>query len=150
MRPDRDVLWPVIVRSAGSEVDLSELSDDHAQLDPLLKEIATAAAGLGKEQSAAGRMARSLATLFDEHIEEEERLLVPVIAEYVSEKDWEAAEDEVRKGGDIGSDLPRIGQYARPDEPAELRRPAGPLPAILLRLLNHGHRRRQRLIFGTA
>ncbi|MEV1171551.1 hemerythrin domain-containing protein [Nonomuraea sp. NPDC049784] len=148
-----DVLWPVIVRSAGAEVDLSELSDDHAQLDPLLKEITTAAAGLGKEQSAAGRMARSLATLadlLDQHIEEEERLLFPIIAKYVSEKDWESVEDEVRKGGDIGFDLPRIGQYARPDELAELRRLAGPLLAILLRLLNHGHRRRQRLIFGTA
>src|SRR4051794_29875026 len=34
-----EVLWPVIVRSAGSEVDLAGLTDDHAQLDPLLDEI---------------------------------------------------------------------------------------------------------------
>jgi hemerythrin-like domain-containing protein len=100
---------------------------------------------------APGRMAKALTTLaalLDEHIEEEERLLFPVIAKYVSEADWQTVEDEVRKGGDIGFDLPRIGQYARPEELAELRKLAGPVLALLLRLLNRGHRRRQALIFG--
>ncbi|MBB5779064.1 hemerythrin domain-containing protein [Nonomuraea jabiensis] len=146
-----NVLWPVIVRSAGAEVDLSDLSDDHAELDPLLAEITAAAARLGTDRAAAGRMAKALTTLadlLDEHIEEEERLLFPVIAKYVSEADWKSVEDEVRKGGDIRFDLPRIGQYARPEELAELRRLAGPVLALLLRLLNRGHRRRQALIFG--
>ncbi|MGW4963467.1 hemerythrin domain-containing protein [Nonomuraea sp. NPDC004186] len=146
-----NVLWPVIVRSAGAEVDLSDLSDDHAELDPLLEEITAAAARLGTDRAAAGRMAKALTTLadlLDEHIEEEERLLFPVIAKYVSEADWKSVEDEVRKGGDIGFDLPRIGQYARPEELAELRKLAGPVLALLLRVLDRGHRRRQALIFG--
>ncbi|MFI7419474.1 hemerythrin domain-containing protein [Nonomuraea sp. NPDC049684] len=147
-----NVLWPVIVRSAGAEVDLSDLTDDHAALDPLLEEITAAAAQLGSDGQAARRMAKSmaaLADLLDEHIEEEERLIFPVVAKYVSEADWQKVETEVRKGGDASFDLPRIAQYARPEELAELRRLAGPVLVVLLALMGRGHRRRQALIFGT-
>ncbi|MER6575714.1 hemerythrin domain-containing protein [Nonomuraea sp. NPDC001023] len=147
-----NVLWPVIVRSAGAEVDLSDLTDDHAALDPLLEEITTAAVQLGSDGQAARRMAKSLAALadlLDEHIEEEERLIFPVVAKYVSEADWQKVETEVRKGGDARFDLPRIAQYARPEELAELRRLAGPVLVVLLALMGRGHRRRQSLIFGT-
>lgn len=148
-----NVLWPVLMRSAGAEVDLSDLSDDHAQLDPLLEEVCWSATRLGKDPEAARRMAKALGTLadlLDEHIEEEERLLFPIIDKYVSEQDWETVENEVRKGGDLAFDLPRIGQYARPEEMAELRRVAGPVLALLLTVLSRGHRRRQKLIFGVA
>ncbi|NUR87554.1 MAG: hemerythrin domain-containing protein [Nonomuraea sp.] len=147
------VLWPVIVRSAGDAVDLSELTDDHAQLDPLLEEIRRAAAVLKNDPSAAVRLATGLAALadlLDEHIEEEERLIFPIIEKYVSEEDWELVEQAVRKGGDIAFDLPRIGQYATEPELGELRRLAGPLLSLVLVLLRPGHRRRQQLIFGTA
>ncbi|MEU1720425.1 hemerythrin domain-containing protein [Nonomuraea sp. NPDC005692] len=147
-----NVLWPVIVRSAGAEVDLSDLTDDHAALDPLLEEITTAGTQLGTDGQAARRMAKSLAALadlLDEHIEEEERLIFPVVAKYVSEADWEKVETEVRKGGDVRFDLPRIAQYAQPEELAELRRLAGPVLMVLLALMRRGHRRRQSLIFGT-
>jgi hemerythrin-like domain-containing protein len=66
-----NVLWPVIVRSAGAEVDLS---DDHVRLDALLEEISWFAIRLGKDESAPKRMAHaldSLADLLDEHIETE-------------------------------------------------------------------------------
>ncbi|MFF4621976.1 hemerythrin domain-containing protein [Nonomuraea jabiensis] len=126
-----------------------DLSDDHAELDPLLAEITAAAARLGTDRAAAGRMAKALTTLadlldehIDEHIDEEERLLFPVIAKYVPEADWKSVEDEVRKGGDIGFDLPRIGQYARPEgagraaqtveagarPPAQAAQPRSPAP----------------------
>lgn len=147
-----NVLWPVIVRSAGAEVDLSDLTDDHAALDPLLEEITTAAARLTSDGQAVRRMAKaltSLADLLDEHIEEEERLIFPVIAAYVSEQDWKKVEAEVQKGGDIRFELPRVGQYALPEEMAELRRLAGPVLVALLALMGPGHRRRQKLIFGA-
>ncbi|NUP01352.1 MAG: hemerythrin domain-containing protein [Nonomuraea sp.] len=147
-----DVLWPVIVRSAGAEVDLSDLTDDHAALDPLLEEITTAAARLASDGQAAKRLAKSLGTLadlLDEHIEEEERLIFPIVAAYVSEQDWKKVETEVQKGGDTRFDLPRIAQYAQPEELAELRGLAGPVLSALLALMARGHRRRQKLIFGA-
>ncbi|MBN6056849.1 hemerythrin domain-containing protein [Nonomuraea sp. RK-328] len=152
-RAEDDVLWPVIVRSAGAEVDLSDLTDDHAQLDPLLDEVLRDADALRGDPPAAIRLARNLgvlADLLDEHIEEEERLLFPVIAAHVSAEDWQEVENAVRKGGDIGFELPRIGQYARAEELAELRRLAGPVLALMLTLTRRGYRRRQRLIFGAA
>ncbi|MFC4118255.1 hemerythrin domain-containing protein [Nonomuraea zeae] len=150
-RAEDDILWPVIVRSAGAEVDLSDLSDDHAALDPLMEEITATAATLGTDAAAPRRLAKALTTLadlLDEHIEEEERLVFPVILKYVSVADWAKVEEGVRKGSKLSFEVPRIAQYASPEELAELRREAGLVLRILLRLLNPGHQRRQRLIFG--
>lgn len=144
------VLWPVIERAAGAEVDLRDLSDDHSELDPLLAEIngqVTAFASGGDARALAVSLTR-LADMLDEHIEEEERLLFPIITKYVSVADWKRVEDAVRKGGNIRVDLPRIEQYARPAELARLRRLAGPVLTVLLSLLRGGHRRRQLLVFG--
>ncbi|MEV0971343.1 hemerythrin domain-containing protein [Microtetraspora glauca] len=139
-------LWPVLVRSAGAEVDLGDLSEDHSELDPILDEIRAVAADPAR---AAGPLAR-LADLLDEHIEEEERVIFPIIERHVSVADWNAVEEKARKGGSIRFELPRIEQYAQPSEMEAMRKLAGPVLVMLLALLRGGHRRRQRLIFGTA
>ncbi|MFI6324173.1 hemerythrin domain-containing protein [Nonomuraea sp. NPDC050556] len=139
-----DVLWPIIVRSAGAAADLSDLTEDHEALDPLLDEVV-------QNVAAPARMAKALARLadlLDEHIEEEERLIFPLITRYVSDADWKTVEDAARKGSKLSFELPRIAQYARPDEMDALREEAGPLMVALLALFNRGHRRRQRLIFA--
>ncbi|GIH91086.1 hemerythrin domain-containing protein [Planobispora siamensis] len=147
-----EMLWPVIERSAGAEVDLRDLSDDHSELDPLLEEITAQAARFAatRDASALAPALTRLADMLDEHIEEEERLIFPIITEYVSVADWETVENAVRKGGNIKFDLPRIERYARPDELARLRRMAGPVLTVMLALLRGGYRRRQRLVFGQA
>ncbi|MEV4377906.1 hemerythrin domain-containing protein [Streptosporangium sp. NPDC049644] len=145
-----EVLWPVLERSAGAEVDLRDLSDDHADLDPLLTEINAQAAAFASTGDAAA-LAKSLtrlADMLDEHIVEEERLLFPIIKKYVSVADWEMVETAVRKGGNVKLDLPRIEQYAKPDELARLRKLAGPMLTLMISLFRRGHRRRQRLVFG--
>ncbi len=145
-----EVLWPVIERSAGAEVDLRDLSDDHSELDPLLSEINTQAAvfaSTGDARALATSLTR-LADMLDEHIEEEERLLFPIITKYVSVADWKRVEDAARKGGKVRIELPKIEEYARPEELARLRKLAGPVLTVMLSLLRGGHRRRRRLIFG--
>ncbi|GAA3443740.1 hemerythrin domain-containing protein [Planomonospora venezuelensis] len=144
------LLWPVIERSAGAEVDLRDLSDDHSELDPLLDEITTHAARFASARDAAALAPAltRLADMLDEHIEEEERLLFPIITKYVPVADWERVENAVRKGGNMRFDLPRIEHYARPDELARLHRAAGPVLALLLALVRPGYRRRRRLVFG--
>ncbi|MEZ0071434.1 hemerythrin domain-containing protein [Planotetraspora sp. GP83] len=141
-----EVLWPIIVRSAGAEVDLSDLTEDHSELDPLLDEIRAAA----KTPADLAVPLTRLADLLDEHIEEEERLIFPIIERHVSVEDWERVENAAREGGNIRFDLPRIEQYAKPAELVELRKLAGPVLIVFLALLRPGHRRRQRLIFGPA
>ncbi|MEV6860414.1 hemerythrin domain-containing protein [Streptosporangium subroseum] len=144
------LLWPVIQRSAGAEVDLRDLSDDHSELDSLLAEVGDQAAAFvsaGDASALAASLTR-LADMLDEHITEEERLIFPIIMKYVSVADWKKVEDAVRKGGNFKDDLPRIEQYARPEELARLRKLAGPALSVMLILLRGGHRRRQRFIFG--
>ncbi|MEU0482282.1 hemerythrin domain-containing protein [Streptosporangium sp. NPDC006013] len=145
-----EVLWPVLERSAGVELDLRDLSDDHADLDPLLAEINGQAAAFAStgDASALAKSLTRLADMLDEHITEEERLLFPIIKQYVSVADWEMVETAVRKGGNVKLDLPRIEQYARPDELARLRKLAGPMLTLMISLFRRGHRRRQRLVFG--
>ncbi|WP_187280637.1 hemerythrin domain-containing protein [Microbispora hainanensis] len=76
-----EVVWPVIERSAGAAVDLTDLSDDHSELDPLLARVrvtAQAFAGGGGAGDLAAAL-RMLSELIDEHIEEEECRIFPVI-----------------------------------------------------------------------
>ncbi|WP_089155960.1 hemerythrin domain-containing protein [Micromonospora sp. NBS 11-29] len=161
-RMEDEVLWPVLERSAGAEIDLRELSDDHAALDPVLDEVrggaddlaaafAPGAEGSGRARAVAGRLAAGLARLrdlLDEHIEEEERLIFPVIRRYVSVADWNTVEQAVRKGGALRFELPRIERYARPEELAELRAVAGPVLRLMLAALRPGFRRREATVFG--
>ncbi|WBB71335.1 hemerythrin domain-containing protein [Micromonospora sp. WMMD1128] len=161
-RMEDEVLWPVLERSAADEIDLRELSDDHASLDPVLDEaraavddlaavFASGDAGSARVRVAAGRLATVLAhlrDLLDEHIEEEERLVFPVIRRYVSVADWDSVERAVRKGGALRFELPRIERYAQPDELAELKRTAGPVLRLTLAALRPGFRRREARVFG--
>lgn len=159
-RMEDEVLWPVLERSAGAEVDLRELTEDHAALDPVLDEIRAAAHdlvgafsadGAPSARQAAARLADVLARLrdlLDEHIEEEERLLFPVIRRYVSVADWNTVEAAVRKGGALRFELPRMERYARPEELAELKAVAGPVLRIMLAVLRPGFRRREATVFA--
>ncbi|WP_433065521.1 hemerythrin domain-containing protein [Dactylosporangium sp. CS-033363] len=149
-----DVLWPVLQATAGAEVDLAELTDDHAQLDPLLDRIRQQSAALANTPSdpaAAARLADSLTTLrdlLDEHIDDEERTVFPVIVRYVSGEQWQKVEDAVRKGGKMSFELPRIERYATPEELVELYRQAGPVLRLILAAVRPGFLRREQLIFG--
>ncbi|WP_433604437.1 hemerythrin domain-containing protein [Dactylosporangium sp. CA-139114] len=149
-----DILWPVLQATAGAEIDLAELTDDHAQLDPLLDRIRTQSAALAAtpgDRDTAARLADSLATLrdlLDEHIEDEERTIFPVIRRYVSGEQWQRVEAGVRKGGKIGFELPRIERYATAEELAELLREAGPVLRLILATVRPGFLRREKAIFG--
>lgn len=99
-----EVLWPVIEASAGDLIDLTELTEDHAALDPRLDRLREHAAAFGR--SADPELARPLAAgladlhrLLEAHIADEERDLFPVIRRYVSIKDWESIEKAARRTG---------------------------------------------------
>ncbi|WP_244460330.1 hemerythrin domain-containing protein [Microbispora triticiradicis] len=148
-----EIVWPVIERSAGAAVDLADLSDDHSELDPLLERVRVAARAFARGGGAGGAAElaaalRTLSDLIDEHIEEEERRIFPVIEKYVAAADWKAMEKSLR-GGDPRFELAWADRYATPDEMAHIRRLAGPVLSLLLILVRPGQRRRQRLVFGS-
>ncbi|WP_395307462.1 hemerythrin domain-containing protein [Mycobacterium sp. AMU20-3851] len=148
-----DVLWPVIEAAAGDFVDLSELTEDHAALDPRLDRLRAAAAAFGR--SGDPEMARPLAAgladlhrLLNAHIADEERELFPVIRRYVSIQDWQAVEKAAQRTGRLSFDGPRILAVATDPERATL---AAAVPAplmMLLRCMAWRHRSFERAVFG--
>ncbi|MGY1805051.1 hemerythrin domain-containing protein [Blastococcus sp. SYSU D00922] len=150
-----DVLWPVLAASAGSHVDLAELSDDHAALDPLLDRIRTGArafAARPADEDTATALAVDLAELrdtLDEHIADEEASVLPAIEEYVSVKDWNAVEGEIRKRAKLSFEAPRVVAVVTPAEHAALVREGGVMLRLLLAILVPPFRRRERRVFGS-
>ncbi|WP_029109000.1 hemerythrin domain-containing protein [Mycobacterium sp. URHD0025] len=150
------VLWPVIQASVGSHVDLSELTDDHAVLDPRLDQLRARAAAfrlsMGDRQIA-GLMAIELAelsALLTEHINDEELEVFPLITEHVSVADWESVERAARDGGRLSFDGPRSLAVMTEEERSTLAQNAGIGFRVLLGALRLVHRRRERAVFGTV
>ncbi|MEJ2867316.1 hemerythrin domain-containing protein [Actinomycetospora sp. OC33-EN08] len=145
-----DVLWPVLERHAGAEVDLGPLSDDHAALDPVLDDIragfAVAASG-GRVDVLAERLTH-LADLLDEHIGEEERDLFPIIRRHVPLADWQVVEKAAQRGGaGIRYALPRIVDVATDEEFATMTASA-PKPLLLVMKLLLPRYRREKTLLG--
>lgn len=149
-----DVLWPVLAASAGPHVDLAELSDDHAGLDPLLDRIragARAFAARPQDEDTATALAVDLAELrdtLDEHIADEEASVLPAIEEHVSVKDWAAVEGAIRKRAKLSFEAPRVVAVVTPAEHAALAEEGGVLLRLMLAVLVPPFRRRERQVFG--
>lgn len=150
------VLWPVIQASAGSHVELSELTDDHAALDPRLDQLRARAAAfrlsMGDRQIA-GLMAIELAelsALLTEHINDEELEVFPLITEHVSVADWKSVERAAREGGRMSFDGPRSLAVMTDEERSALAQNTGIGLRVLLRALQMVHRRRERTVFGVS
>ncbi|MFC7533582.1 hemerythrin domain-containing protein [Actinoplanes sp. GCM10030250] len=148
------VLWPVLERAAGAHVDLTELTDDHAVLDPKLARIRAGAAALKSVHTVSPELAADLADLRDtlhEHIADEERTIVPLIKQYVSDEEWNRVEAEIRgRGAKMSFEVPRILAVSTPDELAEARREGGIPIALMIKLMPLPFRRREARVFGVA
>lgn len=147
-----DVLWPIIESCAAGLVDLTELTEDHATLDPRLDRLRELAAAFARDGADAARpLAGALADLhrlLDAHIADEERDLFPVIRGHVPVSAWQAVETAARKSGRLSFDGPRVLSVATEEERAEV---AAAVPAplmLLLRYLARRHRRLERAVFG--
>ncbi|SHL38637.1 Hemerythrin HHE cation binding domain-containing protein [Pseudonocardia thermophila] len=160
-RIEDDVAWPVITAAAGECVDLSELTGDHAALEPMLDGVrdacaAVVAAPAEQRATAARPLATALAELRDhllEHIENEETTLFPIIRRHVPVTEWVKVEQAAGTGGGrMAFQLPRMLDATTPAERAEVLAAAGAGTRVVLgllgALLRPGYRRRERLVFG--
>jgi hemerythrin-like domain-containing protein len=148
-----DVLWPVIVASAGDAVDLDPLSDDHTELHHVLERAQAALPGFARDPAtgAAGlaRVFTELADLLDQHIAEEEAQVFPVIREHVSAADFTRCERMFRKGTSPGQLFFLVSWIADQCDDAELaavRRTAGAPLRLMLRLGTGRYTRRRDLV----
>lgn len=91
-RIEDDELWPLLHTAVGPHIDLSELADDHAALESLLEELTAdahdlKAGGSGALTRVSGTLAQ-LRDMLDEHIDDEERTVFPLITGHVSSAQW--------------------------------------------------------------
>jgi hemerythrin-like domain-containing protein len=153
---EETVLWPVIQASVGDHLDLSELTDDHAALDPRLDQLRARAAEFRLstgDRRVADLMAielSELSALLTDHINDEEREVFPLITEHVSVADWASVERAARDGGRMSFDGPRTLTMMTDDERAVLVQHTGIGLRVLLAALGLLHRRRERAVFGIA
>jgi hypothetical protein len=82
------VLWPLVRDAAGAAVDLGPLCDDHSELRPVLRRLDDAVAAGSPE---AAVLLRELCERFGEHIEAEEREVLPALSAYVRPEDYAEA-----------------------------------------------------------
>ncbi|MGY1731044.1 hemerythrin domain-containing protein [Geodermatophilus sp. SYSU D01045] len=150
------VLWPVVAASAGTHAaDLEPLTEDHAVLRSVLDRADAALTAFAAGPDAAAPLAAVLAELadaLDEHVEEEEREVFPVIRRCVSARDLARYEGVCARGSGPRSAafaLPWVADACRtPGERAGLLG-ATPLPLrVLLRAAEPGWRRRRDLVAG--
>jgi iron-sulfur cluster repair protein YtfE (RIC family) len=149
-----DVLWPVLAESAGPCVDLTELSDDHAALVPVLDRLRRCADAFQARpaEDAATALATVLAELsatLGEHIAEEEADLFPVIERYVSAGDWAKVVKAIHKRAKLTFEVPRNVLAATPEELAAAKAEGGLPMRVMVALLVPPFRRRERAVFGV-
>ncbi|WP_433622356.1 hemerythrin domain-containing protein [Nocardia sp. CA-120079] len=149
-----DVLWPVLIASAGPDVDVRELEDDHIHVDELLSTLRTRAAAFAvasDKQAAAAELAETLETahaLLSEHIADEEKVVFPIIDEYVSLEDWARVEKAAKQGGNLKFEVPRVLQHATEPELARMKQEAGLVIRLMLKVLVRGFDKREAIIAG--
>ncbi|WP_459956064.1 hemerythrin domain-containing protein [Nocardia sp. IFM 10818] len=147
-----EVLWPLLRATAGDAVDVRELEDDHAQLDPLLDDIRSSARAFATARSGSaarlgGQLAR-LHTVLSEHIADEENTVFPVITTYLSAEQWSRVEAAARKGAKMSFELPRMFSHCTPDEWQRATADGGLSLRLMLSLFGRGFRKRERVIAG--
>lgn len=147
-----ELLWPLLVGSAGRHVDLSELSDDHAALGPMLDRLRTAADAHATrpDEDTATALAVELAELRDalhEHVREEEAAVFPVVQRYVSVRDWQQLERQVARRARLSFELPRAAGVLTASERRALPRRDRLALRLGLALLGPAFRRRERVVF---
>jgi len=150
------VVWPVIQASVGDHLDLSELTDDHAALDPRVNQLRARAAAFRVsmgDRKIAGLLGLELAellALLTDHITDEETLVFPLITEYVSAADWSTVEAAARDGARMSFDGPRAMAVMTDDERALMAQHIGVWLRMLLTVLGVRHRRLERAVFGVS
>ena len=148
-----DVLWPVLEAAAGAHVDLDALSDDHTELAELLTELQHTSSTFARSATAEDAMTLAhtlarLGALLDEHLEDEERTIFPIITRYVDKSDWTAVEESARKRGRLDFDGPRALGAAEPAELERIMAEGGIMLRILAPVLTRKHRKRERAVFA--
>lgn len=147
-----DVVFPELVRRAPHLADLMDRTDaDHHHLDELMEDV-TAALGAISEGTGAERAAallREVADHMDEHLDMEDRELLPVIEASFTQEEYDALEERalaiIGFGAQAAFTIPFLAASVDDETRRDLLGDA-PLPVkVILRLFRGRHARMTRL-----
>jgi iron-sulfur cluster repair protein YtfE (RIC family)/uncharacterized protein YndB with AHSA1/START domain len=155
-----DAIWPAVVAAGApsAEVVLDAMEAEHDVLDPALEACARGFARMATEPTAAARedladrVVALRQTLLD-HLRHEETQALPLVQRWVSAQAWAASEERAKQEfglRDVAFALPWVVQGLPPAFRAEMLSAAGPAFRLLLRLVEPGFLRRERVAFRHA
>ncbi|MTD15023.1 hemerythrin domain-containing protein [Nakamurella sp. YIM 132087] len=156
-----ELLWPPLRERLPASVvqRLDAAEDQHAAIDAALDRVADArrdfrATATGQDGAVLAEALEQLHVLLAEHLDAEERTLLPLAAAHLTEAEWRAV------GAAGAASVPKsalllvFGMFAYEGDPAVLRdmlREAPPPARVLVpRLAPRAYRRRARQVHGTA
>ena len=148
-----DLIWPTLLASAELDGSLVErMQDQHEGIDVLVAGVRAAVAGWRSEPTPetsallAGRVADFLAVL-QEHLDEEEQVVVPLIDQCLTEAQWQAMGQRAFEKFTPAQRWIATGQLVEVSTPQEVAMMFGKLPPpvkVLWRLI--GKRKYRRYI----
>jgi uncharacterized protein YndB with AHSA1/START domain/hemerythrin-like domain-containing protein len=159
-----DGIWPAVVAAADAAGDarprtvLAALEAEHEVLDPALDACAQAFSRMAATPSAAGRVELAehvvalRRTLLD-HLRHEETEGLPLVQRWVSAQAWAASEEQAKEQfglRDVAFALPWVVQGLPPAFRSQMEAMAGPAFRLLLRVVEPGFLRRERVAFRHA
>jgi hemerythrin-like domain-containing protein len=157
-------IWPAVAAAAEAAGDararlvLDAMEGEHLVIDPALEGCARAFARMATTPSAGARddlAARVVAvrqSLLD-HLEHEETQALPLVQRWVSARAWAVSEEQAKEEfplREVAFVLPWVVQGLPPAFRAQMLTAAGPAFRLLLRLVEPGFLRRERVAFRHA
>jgi hypothetical protein len=142
-------IWPSLVRrSPTAKPALDRLEAQHEAMDPLFAEVTDTSWPVGDRADDL----QSLHDLLNAHLDEEERVAVPLIQRHISAAEWEKDGEEVSSSIDRRR-LPQIfgwlASTSTPGQRAEALRTVPAVPRTLFRLAWWpAYQRRFRALYG--
>jgi iron-sulfur cluster repair protein YtfE (RIC family) len=147
-----EAVWALLEAVAGELTPLAPLTDDHERLDPLLRR-AVALADLQRPTPELATVLREVAELLARHVDDEERLVFPLLEGCVRVEDYQKLQKRFRANVRprlLPFLVPWAIRHATPEERPELLSSAGWLMRALLVLFERRFRAREALLFGPA
>jgi Hemerythrin HHE cation binding domain len=151
------LVWPVIAGTAGQAIDLTPLTDDHeallAVLDRATQALTVFGATLGERTTELYAHTQELRDLLDEHIQDEEAQIFPIMRRYVPAEANAWCLRQVQRQATLARlkfVAPWLARFARPDELQRLLAFGGWPVRLLLAAARPGYRRLERRALGAV
>jgi iron-sulfur cluster repair protein YtfE (RIC family) len=151
-----EVLWPMVAATAGQAVDLAPLTDDHRAIEAAVDRASRALASFRAQPGAPAELHTSvidLRDMLDEHVDDEEEQILPVMRRYLPAEAYRWCDRQVRRKASrpgVCFTAPWLARHAQQDELSRLLAAGGWPARVVLAVARPGYARLERRAFAAA